>query len=296
MNENNQNTIKYKYFSEFYYAINHEFSLYHSKYVSNAYKISKNLQLSIDNYGHFIDTYEALVKNKLFIKCESNYNKDHMYYRYILHTIVYLQYMHVDISKLSYINLYIVDSKKYKQYRKDVGGEYSEAINNRTQVKHHIILIKDYTEVSELNQSLSLISLFHELTHVVDNLDFNGLIQDKIIDYNYRFTEIKAKHLSEFFWAFYQCLNKRMTSFWKAHIIHEHNIRINDNLAELHEYIVNTLDFNYNWINSDLKFNRMYNVFHISQHNVQYLKSIQQIHTLTKFFKNLESIIENNEN
>lgn len=292
MNENSQNTIKYKDFAQFYEVINQMSNTYHSKFVSDNYNIPRNLQLSIDNYSHFIDTFEALVKDKLYIRCFKDFDHDRLFYNYILPTSVFLHYLNVDISILSEINIFIVNDKTYELYRENIGGEYAEASKRFTRVKTHLIIIKDYEDQTEFNDALSLIALFHELTHLVDNIDFNGLKQDRDLEYNYRISEIKAKHLSEFFYAFYQCKVKYIPMNHTFEIIHEYNIDIKEDLVELYDSIVYQLDFNYDYINSDLQFGFIDNIWHTSKQNIQYLKSIQQITDLLKFLNSVESLLK----
>lgn len=288
-----KNDILYDSFENFYKSINFQFSVYHSKYVSNLYNIPRNLQLSIDNYSHFVDTFEALVKNKLYIHSIENYDHDRMFYDYILPTSIFLHYLNVDTSKMSEINLYIVNDKLYSLYRREIGGEYTQGIYRKSNIKNHIILIKDYTEINELNHALTLISLFHELTHLVDNSDFNGLQQDKIIGYSFRWSEIKAKYLSEFFYMFYKCLTKYVKGFTRLHLINQYSIPLKDNLNDLYLSIVNNLELNEAIIDLDISYDDINdNTMELTQENIQYYTSLQQINDLNKFFKNVEGILK----
>ena len=60
---------------------------------------------------------------------------------------------------------------------------------------------------------MTLTSLYHELKHLVDNLEFNGLNDANNIIYSYRWYEIKARYISELFLCVYKGINSSQPNY-----------------------------------------------------------------------------------
>ena len=154
---------------------------------------------------------------------------------------------------------------------------------------NHVIFVKDYSDYNDYNEARSMISLFHELTHLVDNSDFNGLQQDKIISYELRSTEIKARVYSEFFYAFYSCLCKYISSEDRYNLIHEYNKMLKENLNGLYDTIFNMHESNHALIDTTIQFRTVNdNTMRLTLDNIQYANSLKQIYTLNKFLNQIE--------
>jgi len=234
----------------------------------------------------FNEFMKKLVENKFYIWCVRGFNQKVMFNDYILPTAIYLYYMHVDLNQINKIHLYIVNDKTYKTYRGNVGGEYTDGLNRKTNKQTHIILVKQSNNNTPITKDESLNSLFHELTHLVDNIDFNGLSDPHIIDYYLRWHEIRARILSRVFSEFY----KRLLN--NDHLLYNTLVGIEITLDGITDDLMH--DINVSYYNIDTKFDYRYllNVeidnTQLLSENIQLLTSMREVHSLKNFVNNIE--------
>ena len=279
-------------FFEFFDHLKSTYLCYHSKVISKKFNIPSNLQNNIDNYGHFIDTFEALIKNKLYLWVTKGYSVFKMFHKYILPTTVFLHYLNVDISKIPEIQIFVVDNQTYEIYKREIGGEYSDRFKTNKSDRMHLILIKDYKTERITYKDLSLTSLFHELMHLVDNLGFDGLQNSHNIDYMYRCHEIKARYISEAFLRVYKGLKSNFSEYRKNLIISTYLYMQRDSLDELEQALENITSFNNKTINLELdsEFRSSQLICEFTHKNQSYYRSLKCINQLNQIFDKLESV------
>ncbi len=279
-------------FKDFFGELCNTHSCYHSKVISDKFNIPSSLQNNIDNYGHYIDTFEALVKNKLLIWSPKGYSVYKMYFKYILPTSVFLHYLNVDISKMKEISLFIVDSETYQRYRHNVGGEYSDQFAKPNKTKMHLVLVKDYKDVRIKWKDVSLVSLFHELMHLVDNLDFNGLNDASNIDYTYRWHEIKAKYISELFYGLYKLIKTIKLKHNKSRLLSVWVDDLRQSLYKITDSIENISFYNHEIIDLELSVEKRSSevIIELSKKNQSYYRSLKCINQINNVFNDIEQI------
>jgi len=225
-----------------------------------------------------------------------------MFFDYILPTAVFLHYMHVNIEKLPRIHLYIINEQLYDTYKLNVGGEYTSSTRRTTKELEHLIFIRAFTDNDEISHDASLHALFHELTHLVDNIEFDGFSDVVDLDYYLRGHEIKAKCIADYFICFYKCLIKLYDKYDYL-IIHRWLLILKDSLNEVYSDLNNIYNSHCNIIeyrlkhllNNKIGFNNLTLNTDISiytKENIQLVKSMRQIEVLRKFFNQIEEIIK----
>ncbi len=274
-------------FTEFYYQLVDRLGRYNAKYIDNKYSVPLGLYDNIDNRSEFMKLLHKLTENKLSIKCLKKLSKETIYYDYIIPTAVFLHYMHVDIDNLKQIDLFIVNRQTYEQYSPRTGGEYIEGKNPSEHHKVHIILVKQFNNNDTFNKEATLTSLFHELTHLVDNLDFLGFNTD--LDYYLRCHEIKARVISSVFLEFYKRLlndtNYLDNTLWL----------VKRSLTNIADDLMHEIDLNYYCI--DEGFDERYILnddidnTEILKENIQFLTSMREVNTLQNFLIELGELI-----
>jgi len=282
-------------FKEFFYKCNYELSYYHSKVISDHYNISENLQSNIHDFKQFKRFLYLLTNSKLRIRCNQTLDPSIIYNNYILPSAIYLYYMHTDINNLNDIDLYLVEDQSYSIYRKNVSGEYGCSVRCKTKNDVHVVFVRYYKENTLSEQLKSMGSLFHELTHLIDNTDFKDFGKAyNIINYHNRWHEIKAKYLSEFFVPFYLALKSTFHSLRKTFIIES----INDITTELNNKYCNMdnlLNEHYIVIDNMLKYpsKTSYSImFKHSSKISSLIKSLLLIEQIQQFFYNIQEVLE----
>ena len=277
-------------FRQFYKVLNDKLNTYHSKYIHMKYSIPTTLYNNIENKSKFICLLHELTKSKLYIKCLKKFDRNIIYHDYILPIAVFLHYMHVDIEKLTQIDLYIVNRQIYKQYGTSTGGEYIDGVNPTKKHKVHIILVKQFNNNDSTNKERTLKSLFHELTHLIDNFNFNGFNNN--INYWLRWYEIKARAISSVFLNFYKDL---LVSYDRTSKLNNTLWVVNRNLGIISNDIMQEINNNYFYIEGNLNDRYLYdkNVDNLDamHENIQLLTSMRQINTLKNFVKELKERI-----
>ncbi|KKN18815.1 hypothetical protein LCGC14_0951890 [marine sediment metagenome] len=283
-------------FREFYNVLNKKLNTYHSKYIRMNYITPRALFDNIEERSKFMELLHELTESKLYIKCSKKFDIKTIFFDYILPIAVFLHYMHVDIEKLTQIDLYIVSQQTYNQYNPYVAGEYIDGVNPSKKHKVHIILVKQYNtvkgqgEYNEENKDKTLCSLFHELTHLIDNSDFNGLNHD--ISYRLQSHEIKAKAISNVFLNFYKDL---IVSYDRTSQLNNSLWVVNRNLRIITKEIMHEINYNYYCIETKLHdryfFNENVDNTKTLYENIQLLTSMRQINTLKNFVKELKERI-----
>lgn len=275
-------------FSEFYALVNTKSVCYHTKYVKQDYTIPWALKRNLPNLTKFKVLLHRLTENKFYIWCTKDFSQETLYYDYILPTAVFLHYMHIDMDKLTEINLYIVNEKLYNKYNSKVGGEYTGGVNPTTNVRTHLILIKQFnpfigqTKYNLKTKNTTLNSLFHELMHLVDRLTD---MFDYDVQYGFRWQEIKAKCLATVFFQFYKGLlvtydqnSQLKNTIWVSrHLLNNRIIDINTELSG-NNFIINKRE----------SFNECINNTDLIQQNIHLYKSLRQINTLKNFLTNFK--------
>ncbi len=277
--------MAFKDFHEFLHYLTTVHPCYHSKYIYARYCCPKDLYHNIHEWDKFNEVIDKLTDSKLYIHCKAFFDPKTLFNDYILPIAIFLHYMHVDIDKMAEIELYIVNDELYEKHRIDTGGEYTSGLKENN-IKCHIILVRQFNDKSLDNKYTTLKSLFHELMHLVDNLDFNGLNSD--IDYYHRWHEIKAYAISEFFVHFYRgVLNQ-------SHLNNINNTLwvVNRKLRTISTDIMIQMNRNYEWIETNNPTHR-YNNGSIDnckdiEMNIELLKSMREINTLQNFFEQIE--------
>ena len=270
-------------FLEFYTDLRKSFSCYHAKHFYNKYTKPIALYQTIPNITQFNEFITKLTDNKLYIYCIKQFDQKTIYYDYIIPTAVFLHYMHVDIDRLAKINLVIVNEASYDTYNNNVGGEYTYAEDR----KSHLILVRQFTDNNNFNKSSTLCSLFHELTHLVDNMGFIGFNSD--LHYYLRWHEIRAKAISYVFTDFY---NRLLNSY--HHLTNTVRL-VQLNLGLIAGDLMYLINNNYYCIDSNLDdrylFNSNVDNTEALEENIELLTSIREVNVLRNFLTKIEERI-----
>ena len=274
----------FKNFDEFLHYFTTLNPCYHSKYIYARYCCPKELYHNIHEWVKFNEVIDKLTDSKLFINCKEFFDPKTLFNDYILPIAIFLHYMHVDIDKMAEIELFIVNDKLYEKYRTNTGGEYTSGLKDKKNC--HIILVRQFNDKTLGGKYTTLKSLFHELMHLVDNLDFNGLNSN--IDYYHRWHEIKAYMISEFFVHFYRgVLNQ-------SHLNNINNTLwvVNSKLRTTAGDIMEDLNNNYHWIeytySGKQEYKGSYDNSKKLKENIELLTSMREINTLQNFFEQME--------
>lgn len=203
-------------FSEFFGYIFTHFSYIDLNVMDCLESLKPSLDRAIIDYNKFVRTLTHLIDSKLIVYVPSmglisqynlqpNYTMHLIYKNYVIPLTLFMNYFDVNVKTMPKLYLFIIPSELYENYYLDHRGEYFEGTARQTNTQVHSILVKEYPLHSNMRlyRKPTLITLFHELTHVIDNIHFNSFMYLDIIEYRFRWSEINAKYLSKLFYEVY---------------------------------------------------------------------------------------------
>jgi len=250
--------------------------------------IKQPLVNNINDLDKFLKVLHHLIKYKLIILIPSkpliqkydqtkNFYPNQIYKNYVIPLAVFFHYSGVNVKKMAPLILSIVPNQIYDRYCLDHVGEYFESNDKASKKPVHVIFIKEYHDrlTNLLNQRSTLITLFHEATHLIDNFDFNKFDNTDLIEYRYRWHEINAKFNSKVFYKIYTRLLSKQYNKYPGALIDTLNLRCAE-LDDLYTEIKENTNLINNW----------------GEKTAQYSQSIQQIQNVQKRFYNLIEELE----
>lgn len=285
-------------FKQFFTYISTHFTSFDPNVITCLNLIDLNLKANLKNFDGFLITLQHLIKEKLYLYVPTfpliqkynmfeNFYPHQIYKNYIIPLAVFMHYYEVNVKEMANLCLFIIPHQIYVKYYPDHAGEYFQGTERDTNKPIHSIFIKEFANINLPTRRSSLTTLFHEATHLIDNINFDAYKTDDVIHYDYQWHEIHAHYKSEVFYRLYSKMLSKKAFTYKSFLIQS----LNNKCAELDSLYVEINELN--CLNEVyLKHSRSLQKSKLLKQNSQYTQSMHIIQDIQKRFYRLIEELE----